>query len=285
MAFTLAVAGKGGTGKTTLAGLLIQTLIERGEGPVLAVDADPNPNLGYALGCQVEKSISELRDELLDHIRKLPPGVTKDDYLEMGIQECLWEGRVVDLLAMGAGEGPRCYCAVNSVLRRCIDRLRGAYRYVVMDNEAGLEHLSRCTTQDVDVLLIVSNGTPVSLQAASRIRELTRKLALRIGRQYLVVNDVDVAPNGEGSCGSPGAAPSLRSALKGAAIQLAQQTGLELLGIVPSDNRLRELSREGEPLSQLGQDSPARRSLQEILEAALSPTAAATYGVAKRAAG
>jgi len=256
MAFTLAVAGKGGTGKTTLAALLIQALIERGEGPVLAVDADPNPNLGFALGCKVEKTISELRDELLDHIRKLPSGVTKDDYLEMGIQECLWEGHGVDLLAMGAGEGPRCYCAVNSVLRRCIDRLRGAYRYVVMDNEAGLEHLSRCTTQDVDVLLIVSNGTPVSLQAASRIRELTKRLALRIGGQYLILNDMDLA-----------GVDHLKVK--------AQQTGLELLGAVPSDSRLRELSLEGEPLSQLAPDSAARKALREILEAALSPTAAA----------
>jgi CO dehydrogenase maturation factor len=255
MAFTLAVAGKGGTGKTTLAALLIQTLIERGGGPVLAVDADPNPNLGYALGCQVEKSISELRDELLDHIRNLPPGVTKDDYLEMGIQECLWEGRGVDLLVMGAGEGPRCYCAVNNVLRRCIDRLRGAYRYVVMDNEAGLEHLSRCTTQDVDVLLIVSNGLPVSLQAALRIRELSKRLALRIGGQYLVFNDVDLADVG-------------RIEAK------AQRMGLELLGAVPSDARLRQLSRDGEPLTQLAPDSTARRALREILEAALSPAAA-----------
>lgn len=256
MAFTLAVAGKGGTGKTTLAALLIQTLIDRGEGPVLAVDADPNPNLGFVLGCKVEKTISELRDELLDHIRKLPPGVTKDDYLEMGIQECLWEGRGVDLLAMGAGEGPRCYCAVNNVLRRCIDRLRGAYRYVVMDNEAGLEHLSRCTTQDVDVLLIVSNGLPVSLQAASRVRELTKKLALRIGAQYLVLNDVDPTD-------------VVRNEAK------AQQTGLELLGVVPSDSRLRQLSGEGEPLTLLAPDSAARRALREILEAALPPAAAA----------
>jgi CO dehydrogenase maturation factor len=256
MAFTLAVAGKGGTGKTTLAALLIQTLIERGEGPVLAVDADPNPNLGYALGCQVEKTISELRDELLDHIRNLPPGVTKDDYLELGIQECLWEGRGFDLLVMGAGEGPRCYCAVNNVLRRCIDRLRGAYRYVVMDNEAGLEHLSRCTTQDVDVLLIVSNGLPVSLQAALRIRELTKRLALRIGGQYLVLNDVDLAEVG-------------RIEAK------AERMGLELLGVVPSDSRLRQLSREGEPLTQLAVDSTARRALREILEAALSPTTTA----------
>jgi len=253
MAFTLAVAGKGGTGKTTLAALLIQALIERGEGPVLAVDADPNPNLGFALGCEAVRTISELRDELLDHVRKLPPGITKDDYLEMGIQECLWEGRGFDLLAMGAGEGPRCYCAVNNVLRRCIDRLRGAYRYVVMDNEAGLEHLSRCTTQDVDVLLIVSNGTPVSLQAASRIRELTTKLALRIGRQYLVLNDVDVGADG-------------RAAL------LAQQTGLNLIGRVPSDRCLRELCFEGTPLGRLAQDSPVRTTLRQMLELALSPS-------------
>ena len=273
MAFTLALAGKGGTGKTTLAALLIQTLVERGEGPVLAVDADPNPNLGYVLGCQAPRTISELRDELLDHIRKLAPGVTKDDYLEMGIQECLWEGRGVDLLAMGAGEGPRCYCAVNNVLRRCIDRLRGAYRYVVMDNEAGLEHLSRCTTQDVDVLLIVSDGLPVSLQAALRIRELTKRLALRIGEQYLVLNDIttDVA-----------AGFSLaHAALKGGAAPpeawteaVAQRTGLKLLGVVPSDGCLREFSRQGEPLSQLAPDSSARRAVREILEAALSPAAA-----------
>ncbi len=256
MAFTLAVAGKGGTGKTTLASLLIQTLVERGEGPVLAVDADPNPNLGFGLGCQAPKTISELRDELLDHIRKLPAGVTKDDYLEMGIQECLWEGRGVDLLAMGAGEGPRCYCAINNVLRRCIDRLRGAYRYVVLDNEAGLEHLSRCTTQDVNVLLIVSNGLPVSLQAALRVHELTEKLALRIGAQYLVLNDVD-----------PGDTARIEAK--------AKQTGLKLLGVVPSDDRLRKLSREGEPLTQLAPDSAARAALREMLEAVLSPTTAA----------
>jgi CO dehydrogenase maturation factor len=263
MAFTLAVAGKGGTGKTTLAALLIATLIERAEGPVLAVDADPNPNLGCGLGFPAQKTISELRDELLDHIRKLPPGMTKDDYLEMGIQECLWEGRGVDLLAMGAGEGPRCYCAVNSVLRRCIDRLRGAYRYVVLDNEAGLEHLSRCTTQDVDVLLIVSNATPVALQAATRIGELTRKLALRIGEQYLVLNDV-----------APEIASGVAPGFSPAAAALAQQTGLKLLGVVPSDPRVREVSLRGQPVSQLETDSPARRALREIVEAALAPRVA-----------
>jgi CO dehydrogenase maturation factor len=251
MAFALAVAGKGGIGKTSLAALLIQSLIERGEGPVLAVDADPNPNLANALGCRVEKTISELRNELLDHIRKLPSGVTKDDYLEMGIQESLTEGHGFDLLAMGAGEGPRCYCAVNSVLRRCIDRLSVAYPYVVMDNEAGLEHLSRCTTQDIDVLLIVSTGHPVPLEAASRIHQLTERLALRIGRQYLVLNDV--ADDDE----------ETRQQAQ------ARFSDLELLGSVPTDPGLRECSRKGEPLTRLDGDSAARLAVRSMLEKAL----------------
>jgi CO dehydrogenase maturation factor len=134
-----------------------------------------------------------------------------------------------------------------------------------MDNEAGLEHLSRCTTQDVDVLLIVSNGLPVSLQAAFRVHELTERLALRIGGQYLVLNDVDLTDEA-------------RIKAK------AQRTGLELLGVVPSDSRLRQLSREGEPLSQLAADSAARKALREILEAALSPTAAALQSSEETAA-
>jgi CO dehydrogenase maturation factor len=255
MAFSLAVAGKGGIGKTSFAALLIQSLIERADGPVLAVDADPNPSLGYALGHQVEKTISELRNDLLDHIRKLSPGVTKDDYLELGIQECLSEGRGFDLLAMGAGEGPRCYCAINSVLRRCIDRLSNAYPYVVMDNEAGLEHLSRCTTQDIDVLLIVSNGHPASLQAAIRVRQLTEKLALRIGGQYLVLND------------------AMDSGDAAWCAEQARLTGLELLGVVPTDEALRECSRRAQPVTVLPEDSPARLAARTILEGALSGTA------------
>jgi CO dehydrogenase maturation factor len=251
MAIALAVAGKGGIGKTSLAALLIQSLIERGEGPVLAVDADPNPNLANALGCRVEKTISELRNDLLDHIRKLPAGVTKDDYLEMGIHECLTEGQGFDLLAMGAGEGPRCYCAVNSVLRRCVDRLSGAYRYVVMDNEAGLEHLSRCTTQDIDLLLIVSTGHPVPLEAASRIHRLTERLPLRIARQYLVLNDV--AGDDEDTRRRAQAAVA----------------GLELLGTVPTDPAVRERSRLGEGLTSLGADSPARAAVRSMLNQAL----------------
>jgi CO dehydrogenase maturation factor len=254
MAFTLAVAGKGGTGKTSLLALLIQELIGRKSGPVLAVDADPNPNLAFALGYEAPRSISELRNELLDHIRKLPAGVTKDDYLETGIQECLWEGHGVDLLVMGAGEGPRCYCAVNSVLRRCVDRLRGAYPFVAVDNEAGLEHLSRCTTQDVDVLFIVADGSPVSVQAAARIHDLTCRLALRVGRQFIVLNNTGQDDRD--------------------ALDRAGRTPVEVLGTIPHDEEMRRLSRKGEPLTRLPEDSPARRAAGKILEAALRDGAA-----------
>lgn len=242
MAFSIAVAGKGGTGKTTLAGLIIRLLIEREEGPVLAVDADPNANLNVALGMDVEKTIGGLREELLDQIRQLPPGMTKDTYLELGIQECLAEGRGVDLLVMGHGEGPRCYCAVNHVLRRYIDRLRDAYRYVVMDNEAGLEHLSRTTTQGIDVLLIASSDTPVALRSAVRIHELVEDLDLRIGKRYLVLNNLNNTDE-----------QRLQS--------YVARTGLELLGIVPRDEGVLNLSWEGGSLMTLPEDSPALQAV------------------------
>ena len=178
--FTIAVAGKGGTGKTTLAALLVEELRRRGT--VLAVDADPNCNLGEALGMEVERTIGQLRDEVLERIADLPPGVPKDQILELGLHECLVEDEGVDLLVMGHGEGPKCYCMVNHVLRRVIQTLKGNYRYVVLDNEAGMEHLSRRTTQDVDALLVVAEPTPVSLRSARRIPGIAEELKLRVGR-------------------------------------------------------------------------------------------------------
>lgn len=245
---TIAVAGKGGTGKTTLAALIIDHL--RGEGPVLAVDADPNCNLGEALGLEVERTIGQLRDELLERIADLPPGVPKDQILEMGLHECLVEGDSVDLLTMGHGEGPRCYCMVNHVLRRAIETLRGNYRYVVLDNEAGMEHLSRRTTHDVDVLLVIAEPNPVSLRSAARIREIAEELKLRIGRKYLVLNRL------RGDPPDP-AGP-------------AREAGLPLLGTVPYDPALEGLSAAGRPLVELPPDSPARRAVEGILAGLLS---------------
>jgi CO dehydrogenase maturation factor len=255
MTFTIAVAGKGGTGKTTLAGLIVRLLKERKEGPILAVDADPNANLNVALGLELDKTIGDLREELLNKIRELPPGMTKDAYLELGLQECLSESQGVDLLAMGAGEGPRCYCAVNHVLRRYIDKLRDAYSFVVMDNEAGLEHLSRSTTQDIDALLILSSDTPVALQSAARIYEMVDRLALRIDKIYLVINNLDGTDDER-------------------LLSLVAKTGMELLGIIQRDEQVPELSWQGQSLMELPGDSSALRAARELLEKILSARSA-----------
>ncbi len=248
MAFTIAVAGKGGVGKTTVAGLIARLLVEQGNGPVLAIDADPNTNFHEVLGLNIEQTIGELREETLQRIKDLPPGVTKDQYLEYGLQQCLVESHGIDLLAMGRGEGPFCYCAVNHVLRRYIEILSKNYKYVVLDNEAGLEHLSRRTTQDVDVLLVISDATPVALQAAARINKLADELQLRIHKRFLVLNHV-----------SDGA--QLQRVLDKIA-----QTGLALIGEIPTDEVLMRLSFAGQPLSELPQDSPAKLAAKAIVE-------------------
>lgn len=247
-AFTLAVAGKGGVGKTTVAALLVEAL--RPRGPVLAVDADPNCNLGEALGLPVERTLGQLRDEVLERMGELPPGVPKDQILELGLHQCLVEDEGVDLLVMGHGEGPRCYCMVNHVLRRVMEALRQNYRYVVLDNEAGMEHLSRRTTQDVDVLLIVAEPRPVSLRAAARIRDLAEELKLRVGQKGLVLNRLEepLPPQVEGELG---------------------RLGLPLLGVIPEDPGVEGLWAQGRPLRELPPSSPARRAIQRLLERVL----------------
>nr|BAL57907.1 CO dehydrogenase maturation factor [uncultured Acetothermia bacterium]BAL59030.1 CO dehydrogenase maturation factor [Candidatus Acetothermum autotrophicum] len=258
MAFTIAVAGKGGVGKTTVAGLIVRALLERRDGPILAIDADPNTNFHQVLGLQVEMTIGDLREETLKRIKDLPPGVSKDQYLEYGLQQCLVESNGVDLLAMGRGEGPFCYCAVNHVLRRYIDLLSKNYKYVVLDNEAGLEHLSRRTTQDVNVLLVISDANPIALQAAARINKLADELQLRIGKRFLVLNNIS---------------DSLRAGLGAEALQSKiAQTGLALLGEIPTDETLLRLTLEGKPLSELPPTSPAKLAVTKILERILDLT-------------
>ncbi|HDL41986.1 MAG TPA: carbon monoxide dehydrogenase, partial [Actinobacteria bacterium] len=152
MAFTIAVAGKGGVGKSTVSGLIIRALVERQAGPVLAIDADPNSNLGELLGLDAESTIGGLQAETLEKIRDLPAGVPLSRHLEYELHQSIVEGEGVDLLVMGRGEGPGCYCAVNNILRTCFSTLRGAYKYAVLDNEAGMEHLARRVSHGVDVL-------------------------------------------------------------------------------------------------------------------------------------
>lgn len=246
---TIAVAGKGGVGKTTLAALLVEELRRRG--PVLAVDADPNCNLAEALGIQVERTIGQLRDEMLSRLADLPAGVPKDQILELGLHQCLAEDEGVDLLVMGHGEGPKCYCMVNHVLRRAIQTLKENYRYVVVDNEAGMEHLSRRTTQDVDVLVVVAEPVPISLRSARRIVEIAEALSLQVGRKYLVLN----------------------RAWAEALLRLdgpVQEVGVPLLGVVPYDPEVAELAAAGRPLAELAPHSPARRAVAEMAETILA---------------
>ena len=183
MTKTIAVAGKGGTGKTTVAALLIRYLVDNKKGSVLAIDADPSTNLNLALGVPLEETVGDIREETLQEVQggSSLSGMSKPDYLELRVNQAIVEEKGFDLLAMGRPEGPGCYCAANNMLRVCVDHLSKSYDYVVIDNEAGLEHLSRRTTRDVDLLLTVSDPTMRGIIAAGRAAKLIGELKTRTG--------------------------------------------------------------------------------------------------------
>jgi CO dehydrogenase maturation factor len=188
LSFSIAVAGKGGTGKTSLASLIIRHLTRSISRPILAVDADPNANLGEGLGLEVKETVGLMLDKFQKAKIDIPAGLTKEAYLEFKLNSLLIEQRGFDLLTMGRGEGEGCYCYPNLILRNFIDRLSENYAFVVMDNEAGMEHLSRGTTHDIDELLIVSNHSVKGVRTLGRIKELVAELHLRIKHQSVVIN-------------------------------------------------------------------------------------------------
>lgn len=249
MTKTIAVAGKGGTGKTTITALIIDYLTRNKKGAVLAIDADPSTNLNLALGVPLYDTVGDVREETATAVGggQAMRGLSKWDYLDLRINEALVEETAFDLLAMGRPEGPGCYCAANNILRTSVDRLSNAYEYVVIDNEAGLEHLSRRTTQDVDLLIIVSDPTLRGIIAAGRVAELIAELDTAVGAAYLVVNRV----NGD----------DLPEPLRAA---IAEQN-LQLAGLLPADPVVNELDAMGQPIVALPEDSPVRRSLEAIL--------------------
>ena len=184
----IAVSGKGGVGKSTISSLMIKQLVENKKSPVLAVDADPNSNLGYYLGidCPAGTAVSDLRE---DEFKKNPAGISKVEWLNMKMQECIFEtDKGFDLLVMGRPEGPGCYCAVNNLLRDFLGKISRQYPFVVIDNEAGMEHLSRRTNHEIDVLFIVAEPTNISFLAAENIKNAAEHLPIKIIKKYLVVN-------------------------------------------------------------------------------------------------
>lgn len=244
MTMTVAMAGKGGTGKTTIAGLLVRFLLKKGVKPILAVDADANANLNEVLGLKVESTLGDAREGLKDGV---PTGMTRDLYMEYKVQESLVESEGYDLVVMGRPEGPGCYCHANTLLSRYMERLCENYYVVVMDNEAGMEHISRLLARRADILLIISDPTQRGIQAAKRIRDLTRELKLDIKKDYLIINRV----NNE-------LQPMVKDSVDSA--------GLNLAGCVPEDDLISRYDIEGRPTAELPDNSGSVQALDEIFE-------------------
>ncbi|MDA8079339.1 MAG: AAA family ATPase [Nitrospiraceae bacterium] len=251
MAFVIALAGKGGTGKTSIAALTVKYIMEKRGQPVLAVDADSNSCLNEALGVDVHATIGHLREESLQAIRSgsdRPGGMSMEQLFDYQVQQSIIEHKGFDLMVMGRPEGPGCYCAANNIIRKYTDKLSDTYSYVVIDNEAGMEHLSRRTTHKVDLLLIVSDPTVRGIRTAQRINNLVRELSLDVDRYALIINRVS---GGEG--------PELR--------KLAEELGMTVAGLMPQDHRIFEYDLQGRGIIQLPDDSGAVQAFFGILDA------------------
>jgi CO dehydrogenase maturation factor len=255
MARIVAVAGKGGTGKTLVSALLVSYLVDRGRGPVLAIDADPSTNLDLTLGTTIEETVGDIREDTSEQVSTgtFASGISKPEYLELRVNQAITEEQGYDLLAMGRPEGPGCYCAANNMLRQSIDRLSKSYKYVVIDNEAGLEHLSRRTTQNVDLLLIVSDPTMRGLKTAERVTQLVDELKTQVSNTRLILNRVLT-----GSDGQPALPPELG--------KFIDEKGLKLAGLIPMDPLVAEYDVLGRPLVQLPPESPARRAVHAAFD-------------------
>lgn len=244
---TIAVSGKGGTGKTTLAALIIRWLRENRSKSILAVDADSNVNLNDLLGVPIKDTVGAIREEMRKSVNNIPGGMTKQQFLEYKIQSSLVESSDFDLIAMGRPEGPGCYCYANNLLREILHALGENYEFVVIDNEAGMEHLSRRTTQTIDYLLIVSDPSPRGVRAAGRISNILEELDTRVKNKYLLLNRVQQQPS-----------EAVHSAI--------EETGLTLLETIPEDPDLLTMDRDGIPVSQTSETFPAYRAVSQFMD-------------------
>jgi len=252
MTCCIAFAGKGGTGKTTVAGLFVDYLAQTGKGPVLAVDADANANLNEVLGVERELTLGDIREEIArgdaSGESPIPPGMSKQEYADFRFGAALVEEDNYDLLVMGRTQGKGCYCFVNDLLREQIRRYYQNYRYLVVDNEAGLEHVSRGILPPVDLILLVSDCSRRGVEAAGRIAEMIGQLGLAVKDVRLIVNR---APGGRLD-------PALEEAIAA--------RGLTLAGVLPQDDLVYRYDAEGTPLVRLPEDSPLRTALGEVIQ-------------------
>jgi CO dehydrogenase maturation factor len=248
---TVAISGKGGTGKTTVAALIIRWLSEHVSKAILAVDADSNVNLNDVLGVELKDTIGVIREEMKSFASNLPGGMTKQQFLEYKIQSSLVETPDYDLIAMGRPEGPGCYCYANNLLREILNTLNKNYQFVVIDNEAGMEHLSRRTAHRIDYLLITSNPSPRGIRTAGKISRLLKELDTRVHEKYLILNRTH---------------DSIPSSVKKA----IEEEGLRHLSSIPEDEKLFRLDQSGEPIWQIAADSPAYLAIDQILKKLIS---------------
>ena len=261
MTTTIALAGKGGVGKTTVAAMIMKYLLEKQDSPILAIDADPSANFNMVLGVELESTVGGIREDMLKQVQSsqsvtgaargsVGGGMSKHDYLDYEIHSSLIESERFDLIAMGRSEGPGCYCAVNHNLRDILDTLSHNYDYVVMDNEAGMEHLSRRTTKDVQHLIIVSDPTLRGIVAAERIVDLKDELEIEVENTYLVLNRV------------PGEIPAPLQ-------EKIESMDVQYLGSIPVDEDVTTYDFSGKPLVELPEDSPVYQTVASMLDGIL----------------
>lgn len=245
MSYTVAFAGKGGTGKTTVAGLVIKYLRHKNKTPILAVDADCNANLNEVLGLDIAETLGGAREEMKKG--QVPEGMTKDIFMSMKMEDSIVESDGFDLIVMGQPEGAGCYCAANSILVNFMEKLSQHYPYVVMDNEAGMEHISRLTTKNVDVLFLISDSSRRGLQAAMRINELARSLNIVVGKSLLIINRIKEPPSEQ-------------------TLKIIADGGVKLAGTIPDDQTIYEYDLNGQPTIKMPEQSPSVQAAFEIFD-------------------